>query len=213
MKVLNIKAKELRFWKNWNLLDGQKRGEVMFRRFFVLFIIYLVGYLLLLLYAPEVETKQEVVEVVKKEIVKEVEGCELEIPEVIEIELDPELEAIRGFTQTYGGSRIDADYFNLLQNACTSNESLRTVIAISVAESGMGRDLPNRVSNFWGWFKGGDRNYDPDRVTMANDICSGIERSYMGIGTDTAKAVRYVGYSSTAWLYNFSWAYAQMGVK
>jgi hypothetical protein len=215
MRLFNFKQSTFSFYKRIDLLDGQRRGEVLFRRFFVLFFIYLVGYFLITIYAPEAETNQEVVEVVKKEVVQEVEAsesCELEIPEVEEV-VDPELEAIRKFTQVYGGSRIDAEYFVLLENACETTEGLRTVVAISVAESGMGRDLPSRVSNFWGWFKGGDKNYDPSREVMASDICTGIETHYMGIGTDIAKATRYVGYYSADWIYNFTWAYAQMEVK
>lgn len=128
-----------------------------------------------------------------------------------EEEPDPQLEAIRAFTKRYRGSRIDGEYFELLEQYC-SIEGLRTVVAISVAESGMGRDTPFRHSNFWGWFANGNRNYDPDRETMSRVICSGIERNYIGIGHDFNKAYRYVGHNPTNWLSNFNWAYYQMEV-
>jgi hypothetical protein len=48
---------------------------------------------------------------------------------------------------------------------------------------------------------------------MAKEICTGIEKSYLGIGTDMSKARRYVGYVSNTWLNNYRWAYAQMEVK
>lgn len=39
MKIINIKNKKfidrMKFWKDWDLLDGQKRGEVIFRRMYV----------------------------------------------------------------------------------------------------------------------------------------------------------------------------------
>ncbi len=124
---------------------------------------------------------------------------------------DPRIEAIRAFTKRYRGSRIDGQYFELLEKNC-SVEGLRTVVAISVAESGMGRDTPFRHSNFWGWFAGGNRNYDPDKETMSRVICTGIERNYIGIGHDFNKASRYVGHNPTNWLSNFNWAYYQMEV-
>ena len=46
---------DLRFWKNWNLLDGQRRGEVIFRRVFVL----ITGFALLYLFLLAVVGKKE----------------------------------------------------------------------------------------------------------------------------------------------------------
>ena len=128
-----------------------------------------------------------------------------------EIFLFKDEEKAKEFTKTYRGSRIDDKYFNLLDEYC-SDEALRTVVAISVAETGMGRDV-SRQSNFYGWFKGGNRNYDPDMETMAREICTGVEKNYLNIGNDMAKAKKYVGYVSNDWLRNYRWAYAQMEVK
>jgi len=114
------------------------------------------------------------------------------------------------FTDTYRGSRIDNDYYRLLKENCETEEVLELVIAISVAESGMGRDLPHRHSNFWGWFKGGDRNYDPSREEMAEVICKGIGNYYKGVNTNYDMASRYVGYDPSDWLNRVNWALGQM---
>jgi hypothetical protein len=133
----------------------------------------------------------------KKVVVKEIEK-----------ETKEEVNPIKEFTKSYRGSRIDDEYFALLDKYC-SDEALKTVVAISVAESGMGRDV-NRESNFFGWFKNGNENYDPDKGTMAKEICNGIEKSYLGIGNDMGKVKDYVGYISEDWLYNYRWAYNKL---
>ncbi len=228
MRILNIKSKDLKFWKRWNLLDGQKRGEIIFRRVFFLLAMSMLLYLLLLTLVgrkdqKEVTIKQEPEKVIAKEVeveekVEWVAGDRVTTKadgsvEVVPAEnfMDSPVQAIKKFTETYSGSRIDKEYFALLDEYC-SDEALRTVVAISVAESSMGRNT-SRKSNFFGWFKGGNRNYDPDQETMAKEICNGVEKNYLNIGNDMAEAKKYVGYVSNDWLRNFRWAYAQMEVK
>ncbi len=127
------------------------------------------------------------------------------------VEYEFEIEPVKvQFTDIYRGSRIDNEYYSLLKENCTTEEGLKLVIAISVAESGMGRDLPHRHSNFWGWFKNGDRNYDPSREEMAEVICKGIESYYMGVNTNYDMAMRYVGYDPSSWLNRVNWALGQM---
>lgn len=218
---------DIRFWKNWNLLDGQRRGEVMFRRFFFLIAMGMLIYLLLLTLVGKKEERVEVdvepVKVYAEEVVVEdkqewVDGDKVTTKadgtiEVVpaEVFMESPTVAVKEFTQSYRGSRIDDKYFALLDKYC-SDEALKTVVALSVAETGMGRDV-KRQSNFYGWFKGGNRNYDPDQETMAKEICNGVEKNYLNIGNDMAKAKKYVGYVSNDWLYNYRWAYAQMEVK
>ena len=223
---------DLRFWKNWDLIDGQKRGEILFRRFFVFAVFYVLILLLATVYGDRVKSylageRKDVVaveeivedeEVVVEDKVEWVDGDRVTekadgTVEVVpaEVFMDSPVTFIKKFTQSYGGSRIDDGYFTLLDKYC-SDEALRTVVAISVAETGMGRDV-KRQSNFFGWFKGGNRNYDPDQEIMAKEICNGVEENYLNIGNDMAKAKRYVGYVSNDWLYNYRWAYAQMEVK
>lgn len=200
-----------------NLLDGQRRGEVVFRRVFVLIVSALMVYLLLLAFVGKkdqnVEPTRAVEEVV--EVQEWVDGDRVTykedgLVEVVpaEVFMESSVVAIKKFTQTYRGSRIDDKYFALLDKYC-SDEALKTVVAISVAETGMGRDV-KRQSNFFGWFKGGNRNYDPSQKEMAKEICKGVEKSYIGIGEDSGKSRKYVGHDTTGWLRNYRWAYKQM---
>jgi len=231
MKNLNVSDKGklsfLKFWKGWSLLDGQRRGEVMFRRFFFLIAMGMLIYLLLLTLVGKKEERVEVdvepVKVYAEEVVVEdkqewvggdrvttkADGTIEVVP--AEVFMESSVKSIKAFTQSYKGSRIDDKYFTLLDEHC-SDEALRTVVAISVAETGMGRDV-KRQSNFYGWFKGGNRNYDPDQEIMAKEICEGVEKNYLNIGNDMAKVKKYVGYVSNDWLRNYRWAYAQMEVK
>ena len=116
----------------------------------------------------------------------------------------------KSFIASYNGSRIDDNYLDLLASNCKDYKTLRTVVAISVSESGMGRDLPHRESNFWGWFKGGDRNYDPSREVMAKDICNGIASYYPNIADGVGVDIYTGGDRSSTWFQNFTWAYGQM---
>lgn len=233
MKILNISGDNLKFWKGINLLDGQRRGEVIFRRVMVLLFGALVIYLSLLLavgtkdgssaeigttYALEVEeVKVEEVKVEEKEewvdgakVTTRTDGTVEVVPAVVFME-SPVI-AMKRFTQSYTGSRIDDAYFSLLDKNC-SDRALRTVIAISVAESGMGKGV-NKQSNFWGWFKGGNRSYDPSKEVMAKEICNGVEKYYLGIESNDRLVKKYTGNDRpTTWKKNFMWAWNQMEVK
>lgn len=230
-------AKVKRVFKSIDLLDGQRRGEVIFRRAFLLVIVYLILYLIGLLYGETIknnsllkasedtvtveqdsstktpvvgnnETKGQGDTEENREVGKEgIKTTEQVTNDRTDFEA---YEVIYHFTQTYNGSRIDNEYYDLLKRECKDPDLLRTVIAISVSESGMGRDLSLRYSNFWGWFKGGNRNYDPSKNQMAKDICTGIRKHYSNIGSDSRQRARYIGHDSSTWLRNFKWAEAQM---
>lgn len=120
--------------------------------------------------------------------------------------------AISAFTSSYRGSRIDSEYLGLIWNACKHDVYLiKLVVATAVSESGMGRDLPTRHSNFWGWFKRGDRNYDPDRPTMSKDICNGLGKSYRGVESNRGLAVTYTGnHNPDRWLSAVQWSLSKM---
>lgn len=231
-----IRLPELRFWKNWNLLDGQRRGEVVFRRVFLILVIYTIVLLLANIYGDKVkgldafsEARENEAEAVEKvevgvdgvgNVVKQgdvVNGQEVVVEDgraTYKQEYHPingQVEAIRDFVfNNYNGS-FTVEYFDLLVENC-DEVTLRTVIAISVAETSMGRNT-DKVSNFYGWFKDGDRNYDPSYEEMAIEICTGVGGNYIGIGDDITKVTRYVGSGASAWLSNYRWAYAQMEVK
>ena len=66
---------------------------------------------------------------------------------------------------------------------------LANLVAVAQAESGMGGAYGNpeasnyKNSNFWNWFKGGDRGYDPQNFSdMAADIVPGIGGYTLGSG-------------------------------
>ena len=214
-----------------NLLDGQKRGEIIFRRaFFILVMFTIVALLGMLLVEkePYEEYIKEVQEVDAREegvdgvgnVVKEgdiVNGQEVVVEDgkaAYIVDYQPKSDQVKQIESfvfdTYKGA-YTREYFDLLVSNC-SDEGLRTVIALSVAESSMGKNT-NKNSNWYGWFKGGNRNYDPSIEEMAKEICTGVEDHYLGITTDMGKAKAYVGYVSESWLNNIRWAYGQMEVK
>ena len=213
-----------------NLLDGQKRGEVIFRRVFVLLVAFTLIYLFLLATVGKKQDQNvEEVEAVEQvetgvdgvgNIVEDgeiVNGQEVVVEDgkasyIVEYEpLSEQAKVVQNFIFNIYKGRYTQEYFDLLVANC-SDEGLRTVVALSVAESSMGKNS-GRKSNWYGWFKGGNRNYDPDVKTMAKEICTGVEKSYLGIGSDMSKAKRYVGYVSDSWLGNYRWAYNQMEVR
>jgi hypothetical protein len=213
-----------------NLLDGQRRGETIFRRaFFILVMFTIVALLGMLLIEkePYEEYIKEVEQVDAREegvdgagnVVREgdvVNGQEVVVEDgkaAYIVNYTPELDAIEKFVlEDYPGSRIDRDYLDKLELYCDS-ETLKVVIGISVAESGMGKAV-NRNSNFFGWFKGGNRAYDPDRDTMAREICEGVSKSYMSLGKNAKVTSIYTGSDrSSNWSNNFNWAVSQMEVK
>lgn len=237
MKILNVsegkkvKLPTLKLPKISIFEEGADKKVAMYRAI-ILLLVFIILVVLGLAYGEDIksgkafgrETVQETVETpeVDQEVVAPKEEwingdrvTEVEdgVYEIVPAEnfMESSVTAIKAFTQSYRGSRIDDKYFALLDEYC-SDEALRTVVAISVAESGMGRDV-KRQSNFYGWFKGGNRSYDPDQETMAKEICNGVEKNYLNIGNDMGKAKKYVGYVSNDWLYNYRWAYAQMEVK
>ena len=237
MKILNVsegkkvKLPTLRLPKISIFEEGADKKVAMYRAI-ILLLIFIILIVLGEAYGEDIksgkafgrESVQETVETpeIDQEVVapKEewingdrVTEVEEGVYEIVPAEnfMESSVTAIKRFTQSYRGSRIDDKYFALLDEYC-SDEALRTVVALSVAETGMGRDV-KRQSNFYGWFKGGNRNYDPDQETMAKEICNGVEKNYLNIGNDMGKAKKYVGYVSNDWLRNFRWAYAQMEVK
>ena len=93
---------------------------------------------------------------------------------------DYNFDKVKAYWKTFPGSKIDEDYLNLLAVECGDAKTLAITIAVSVSETSLATNSI-RVNNHWGWFKGGNINYDPDRATMATDICNGM-RFYESIG-------------------------------
>lgn len=217
-------------FKSFNIL-GQKRGEIVVRHLLIIFVGILILVLALFAFVGKKEQNSDPVnaetttpvvmgtdgagnvvadgDVVNGQKVVVEDGKAMYIQEYDP--LSATQKAVQAFTKSYRGSRIDDTYFDALRKNC-DDETLRTVVAISVAETGMGRDVKNK-SNFYGWFKGGNRNYDPSVEEMTKEICNGIKSNYIGIGKNDSMIKKYVGYASTAWKNNYNWAYNQMEVK
>jgi len=201
-----------------NLLDGQRRGEIVFRRVFLLVIIYVLIVLISKLITNKPQEVYEVEEVDAGHIYTQEEYPELyEIPEkeVVEVVetggkglVVEQKDSVREYIKSYGG-KIDDDYLALLRKYC-DEETLKVVVAISVAESSMGKNT-NKQSNYFGWFKGGNRRYDPIREEMAQEICRGVGTYYRNIGFDRNLTMRYTGGDRVeTWTGNFMSAIESM---
>lgn len=120
-------------------------------------------------------------------------------------------EDVKSFVGKYPGSRIDNDYLDLLYKECGDVETLKVIISISLAESGMGKFSP-RQNNFWGWHLNGNKNHDPNREVMAEQICNGVTNYYPNLVIDGELNMKEVGrYTGndrpSTWSQNFMWAY------
>ena len=99
----------------------------------------------------------------------------------------------------FGQSRLNDQALSILWNEINniypdldqaSKETLlANLVAVAQAESGMGGAYGNpeasnyKNSNYWNWFKGGDRGYDPGSFeAMAQDIVPGIGGYTLGTG-------------------------------
>lgn len=76
--------------------------------------------------------------------------------------------------------RYTKEYLNTIYNACGQDDHcLTSIVAISGHESSFGtagraNDGIGKDNNYWGWFAGGDRNYDPNQKEMAKAIAGGF---------------------------------------
>lgn len=194
---------------NVNLMDGQRRGEVVFRRLFVLLVGAVLVYLILLAFVGKKENREEVQAVEEAPVFyycdQFPQECEGEDPL---IEDKPVKDPVKDYIKSYGG-KISDSYLASLRRYC-DEDTLKLVIAISVAETSMGKNT-DRGSNFYGYFYGGDRKYDPNQETMSKVICNGIGRYYSDVATNAASAKRYTGGDDTGtWMSNVNIALSKM---
>lgn len=128
--------------------------------------------------------------------------------------------SIDKFVSWYPGSRITKEYLEVIKSNCTPEDAKR-LVAMSVAETGQGRDVSWMESNFFGWFPGGNRSYDPGYDQMSKDICNGLQDRYKNIPSDNAVAwyiwgMDYVDTTSdmkvsiAKWQDRYNWAISQM---
>lgn len=181
-KVLSI----IRRIRRIDILDGKKRHERVLRR--LLILLMGISILVLALFVIHKEKEMIYQNVVKEEVNEVVISPSEEISEVVVEEVKQD--RIKEYIYNYGG-RINDEYLVSLRNYC-DEDTLRLVVAISVAETNMGKATNNK-SNFYGYFYGGDRRYDPSYDEMSMVICRGISKYYSDVATNRSKAVKYTG--------------------
>ena len=190
-KAISILRKAMRF----DIFDGKSRAERVSRRVIFLLLVLVIGMLSGHLYKAQQELKEPRTTIIL-------------VPEEQETEELVEVDKIKQYIDSYGG-RINDEYLATLRNYC-DEETLKLVVAISVAETNMGNSTL-RHSNFYGYFYGGNRNYDPDYTEMSEVICRGISKYYFDVASNRAKAVRYTGGDNVdMWIANVNKALSNM---
>lgn len=209
-KLRNLISSIVRSIKSINLLDGQRRGEIIFRRVFLLITAFWLIYLALYLTVGVKEDvkAEEMVQERKMYTYEEATGHEY-VPAKIEVKVENTVDdSVSRFIKSYGG-RIDSEYLGYLRIYCSEN-TLKSVIAISVSETGMGK-ATKKNTNYFGWYPNGNRKYDPSKEEMSKVICNGVSKYYSEVGINNGLAKRYTGGDSTnTWLKNYNWALSKM---
>ena len=196
-KILSI----VRRIKRIDILDGKRRAERVARRLLILLMaICILVLFLFLIHKEEVVCETEIKEV------RETISIPEEIDNVVEVKI--EQDKVKEYINSYGG-RINDEYLASLRKYC-DEETLKLVVAISVAETGMGKATDN-YSNFYGYFYRGNRSYDPSYDEMSMVICNGIGKYYMDVNVNVAKANTYTGGDhTTTWMANVNKALSNM---
>lgn len=233
MKVINIKNKTPMVKKvakkvyesvmRIDLIDGQKRGESIARRIILLLLLVLSLYILIDLLVDngvlKTNNQRKVDSLVQIAPVSPV--IALEQTEVAGVDNQPKTEvvvlvdtpqppknSVEQFVANYGG-KYTPEYLASLRQYC-DEDTLKLVVAISVAETSMGKNT-NRKTNWYGYFYKGNRSYDPSQDEMSRVICNGISKYYSDVDTNYEKAKRYTGGDSVStWMGNVQKALEQM---
>lgn len=233
MKEINIKSKVNKIGK-WfegigkkimsiDLIDGQGRGVSIIRRLIILLLLLFSVYVLLdlmihkglLTTNEQRKLSQAIQQPLPSPVIalEQTEGSRVDNQATEDIQevkttLQP-LGKIEKYILSYGG-RYDSEYLASLRKYC-SEDTLRLVIAISVAETGMGKARMDKNTNWYGYFYKGDRQYDPDVDTMSKVICNGIGNYYSDVNVNVANANRYTGGDhTTTWMANVNKALEEM---
>ena len=233
MKEINIKSKVNKIGK-WfksigkkimsiDLIDGQGRGVSIIRRLIILLLLLFSLYVLIdlmihkgLLTTNEQRQLNQAIQQPLPSPVIALEQTEdtkvgnqtTEDIQKVKTPLQP-LGKIEEYIIAYGG-RYDSEYLASLRKYC-SEDTLKLVIAISVAETGMGKARMDKNTNWYGYFYGGDRQYDPDMETMSRVICNGISKYYSDVATNYDRAFTYTGGDNTkTWMGNVNEALSEM---
>ena len=228
MKILNIKSNKFKtFLKSINLLDGQRRGEVIFRRLFVLIAIGMLIYLLLLTFvgrkdeatisidtAPEKVQAEELVVEDKEEWVdgdKVVEKSDGSV-EVIPAEVFMSAEQLQEQDLNYQKAQKIETYLRVNRgNAPLAKHAekfvevankygldYRLLPAISVMESEGGKKL-FRPYNAWGWGSSNFSSFDEGIEAVGKGLSKYYAR---GQNTVDKIAPTYCPPNATNWARN-----------
>lgn len=206
-----------------DLIDGQGRGVSIIRRLIILLLLLFSLYVLidlmihkgLLTTNEQRQLNQAIQQPLPSPVIalEQTEGSKVDNQTTEDIQkvktpLQP-LGKIEEYIIAYGG-RYDSEYLASLRNYC-DEETLKLVIAISVAETGMGKARMDKNTNWYGYFYGGDRQYDPDMETMSRVICNGISKYYSDVATNYDRAFTYTGGDNTkTWMGNVNEALSEM---
>lgn len=213
---------DLRFWKNWNLLDGQRRGEVIFRRVFVLITGFALLYLFLLAVVGKKEDhnveKVQAQEVAVEDKEEWIDGDKVitrgnGTVEVIPAEVFMSAEELKKQDANYQKARKIETYLRgnrgnaplaqyadkFVQVANKYNLDYRLLPAISVMESGGGKVL-FRPYNAWGWGKKTFTSFEQGIETVGK----GLRTGYFDKGADTVDKIApiYCPPNATNWAKN-----------
>ena len=179
MKEINIKSKANKIGK-WfegigkkimsiDLIDGQGRVLSMIRRLIILLLLLFSVYVLLGLMVHKglltTNEQRKLSQAIQQPLsspvmaLEQTEGSKVDNQTTEDIQkvkttLQP-LGKIEKYILSYGG-RYDSEYLASLRKYC-SEDTLKLVIAISVAETGMGKARMDRNTNWYGYFYKGDR--------------------------------------------------------
>lgn len=206
-----------------DLIDGQGRGVSIIRRLIILLLLLFSVYVLidLLIHKGFLTTNEQrqLNQAIQQPLpspviaLEQTEGSKVDNQTTEDIQkvkttLQP-LGKIEKYILSYGG-RYDSEYLASLRKYC-SEDTLKLVIAISVAETGMGKARMDKNTNWYGYFYGGDRQYDPDMETMSRVICNGISKYYSDVATNYDRAFTYTGGDNTkTWMGNVNEALSEM---
>lgn len=225
MKILEIKSNKLKtFLRSINLMDGQRRGEVIARRIFFLLAIAMFIYFLLLTFVgkkddkttgtiPEKVQAQEVI----TETVEWVDGDKVTTKadgtvEVVPAEVFMSAEELKQQDLNYQKARKIETYLKVnrgnaplagyadkfVEVANKYNLDYRLLPAISVMESSGGKVL-FRPYNAWGWGKKGFSSFEEGIETVGKGLSG-----YYARGKDTVEKIAptYCPPNSTNWARN-----------
>ena len=206
-----------------DLIDGQGRGVSIIRRLIILLLLLFSVYVLidLLIHKGFLTTNEQrqlnqaiqqplpspVIALEQAEDTK-VDNQATEDIQKVKTPLQP-LGKIEEYIIAYGG-RYDSEYLGTLRKYC-DEDTLKLVVAISVAETSMGKARMDLKTNWWGYHYGGNKRYDPDMETMSKVICNGISKYYSDVATNYDRAFTYTGGDNTkTWMGNVNEALSEM---